>query len=164
MRLLDRARLDDDILEPPALALIGEPALRRPRLADHLHRLVEPLGRLLGRDAEPGKLVAAVALADAKIQAAVRQQIECGRLLGDEDRVVPRQHDDRGAEADALGAGRQIGEQIHRRRDLAEAGEMVLDEKDAGEAEPLGLDDVIDEVVIGVAVAGRAAACARPAE
>src|SRR5215472_13117654 len=36
MRLLDRARLDDDVVEPPALALVGEPARRRPRLADHL--------------------------------------------------------------------------------------------------------------------------------
>src|SRR5262245_36593423 len=62
MRLLDWARLDDDIVEPPALALIGEPAWRRPRLADHLHGLIKPLGRLLGRNAEAREFIAAVAL------------------------------------------------------------------------------------------------------
>jgi hypothetical protein len=41
---------------------------------------------------------------------------------------------------------------------------MVLDQKDARKTELLGLDDVIDEVVIGGAVARRAAASARPAE
>jgi len=35
---------------------------------------------------------------------------------------------------------------------------MMLDQKDAGKAEPLGLDDIIDEMVVAVAVAGRAAA------
>ena len=77
---------------------------------------------------------------------------------------MPGQHHDRGAEPDALGAGGQIGEQAHRRRDLAKAGEMVLDQKDARKPELLGLDDVVDEVVIGGAVAGGAAAGARPAE
>jgi hypothetical protein len=37
---------------------------------------------------------------------------------------------------------------------------MVFDQKDAGKTELLGLDDVVDEVVIGGAVAGRAAASA----
>jgi hypothetical protein len=32
---------------------------------------------------------------------------------------------------------------------------MMLDEKDAGKAELLGLDDIIDEIVITLAVAGR---------
>jgi hypothetical protein len=41
---------------------------------------------------------------------------------------------------------------------------MVLDQKNARKPEFLGLDDVVDEVVIGGAVAGRAAASARPAE
>ena len=164
VRLLDRARLDDDVVELPALAVMGKAAWRRPRLADHLHGFVEPLGRLLGRDAEAGELVAAVALADAEIEAAVRQQVEGRRLLGDEDRVVPGQHDDRGAETDALGTGRQVGEQAHRGRDLAKAGEMVLDQEDARKAELLGLDHVVDEIVVGVAVAGRAATGAGPAE
>ena len=164
MRLLDRARLDDDIGEPPALPVMGEPALCRPGLADHLHRLVEPLGRFFGRDAEPRELVAPVTLADTEIQPAIRQQIECGRLLGDEDRVVPWQDDDGGAEANALGARRQVTQQAHRRRHLAEPGEMVFDQENARKAEPLGFYHIMDEVMIGVAVASRAAAGARPAE
>jgi hypothetical protein len=77
---------------------------------------------------------------------------------------VPWQHYDRCAEADPLGAGCQIGEQAHRRRDLAKAGKVVLDQKDARKTELLRLDHIVDEVVIGVAVAGRAAACACPGE
>ena len=57
---------------------------------------------------KPCELVAAIALADAEIEPPVRQQIEGRGLLGDQDRVVPRQHDDRGAEPDALGARREI--------------------------------------------------------
>jgi hypothetical protein len=41
---------------------------------------------------------------------------------------------------------------------------MVLDEKHARKAEPLGLDHIIDEIVIGRAVTGRSAASARSAE
>ena len=164
MRLLDRARLDDDIVVAPALALIGEPAGRGPRLADYFHRLVEALGRLLGRDAEAGKFVRAITFADAEIEPPVRQEIEGRGLLGDEDRVVPRQDDDGGAEPDALGPRRQIGEHAHRRRHLAKPGEMVLDQKDARKAEPLGLDDIIDKVVIGRAVAGRPTLRPRPAK
>ena len=77
---------------------------------------------------------------------------------------MPGQDDDGGAQPNALGARGQIGEQAHRRRDLAKAGEMVLDQKDARKPELLGFDDVIDEVVVGGTVAGRAAASARPAE
>jgi hypothetical protein len=41
---------------------------------------------------------------------------------------------------------------------------MVLDQKNARKTEFLGLDNIIDEVVIGGAVARRAAAGACPAE
>ena len=71
---------------------------------------------------------------------------------------MPRQDHDGGAEPNPLGPGREIGEQAHRRRDLAKAGEVVLDQKHARKAQLLGLDHVIDEIVIGVAVAGWAAA------
>ena len=73
VRLLDRSRLDDDVVVMPPAALIREPTLAGPGAADHVDRLVEPRGRLLLRDAEAGKLIGAVALADAEIEAAVRQ-------------------------------------------------------------------------------------------
>jgi hypothetical protein len=47
---------------------------------------------------------------------------------------------------------------------LAETGEVVLDEKNARKAEPLGLDDIMDEIVIGGAVAGRPATSSSTAE
>ena len=47
------------------------------------------------------------------------------QLLGDQHRIVPGQHDHGGAEADGFRPGREIGEQGHRGRDLAVAGEMV---------------------------------------
>src|SRR5204862_7463921 len=97
------------------------------------------------------------ALADAEIKPAVRQQIERRGFLGDQHRVVPGQHDDRGAEADPLGTRRQIAQQVQRGRDLAKAGEMMLDQKDARKDEPLGLDHVIGEMMVSVAVAGRTA-------
>src|SRR5215472_6076673 len=43
-------------------------------------------------------------------------------------------------------AGAEPGQQIEARRDLAEAGEMVLDEKRAVIAQRLGLDIVVDEI------------------
>jgi hypothetical protein len=164
MRLLDRARFDDDVVEMPALAMMGEASRTRPRLADHRHRLVEALGRLLGRNAKAGEFVSAVTLADAEIEAAVRQQIEGRRLLGDQDRIVPRQHNDGGAETYPLGSGGQIGEKAHRGRDLAKPGEVVFDQKDARKAELFGFGYVIDKIVIGVAIAGRPAASACSAE
>ena len=44
------------------------------------------------------------------------------------------------------GARAEPGQQVERRRDLAIAGEMVLDDKGAAKPEPLGLDIVVDEV------------------
>jgi hypothetical protein len=119
-----------------------------------LHRLVEALGRLVGCDAEPGELAVAIALADAEIEPAVRQQVERRRLLGDEHRVVPGQHDDRRPQPDALRAGGKIAEHVQRGGDLADAGEMMLDHEDAMEAELLGLADIGDVVAVALAVAG----------
>ena len=64
-----------------------------------LEAFVEPRVGLLHRHAEPGELVVAVALADAEIEPAAGQEIEGRGLLGQQHRVVPRQHDDRRAEA-----------------------------------------------------------------
>src|SRR5216683_1745325 len=89
MGLLDRRRLDDDVVVTPPSAVIGKPALAGPCLADHRDRLVEARGRLLLRHAE--------------------------------------------------------------------AGEMMLDQKHARKPELLGGHHVFDEIVVALAVAGRAA-------
>ena len=125
--------------------------------------LVEARIGLLHRHAEPGELVVAVALADAEIEPSAGQQIECGGLLGQQHRVVPRQHQHRGAEPQMAGAGAEPGQQVEARRNLAEAGEMVLDEKGAVIAQRLGLDIVVDELAETLAAVGIGAGCASPA-
>src|SRR2546421_10689485 len=93
---------------PPA-ALIREPALAGPGAADYVDRLVEPRGRLLLRDAEAGKFIGAVALADAENETAVRQQIEGRGVLGSQHRVWPGQSDQRGGRAVAGRARPHVG-------------------------------------------------------
>ena len=159
MRLLDGRRLDDDVVELPVLALPREPLVRRPRLGDDVDQFLEPRLGLLHRNAEADELVVAVALADAEIQPPARQQVHRRRLLGQQHGVVPRQHDHRRAEAKRARAGADPGQQVERRGDLAEAGEMMLDDERALVAERFGLDDVLDVVLeAGGAVHIRAAA------
>src|SRR5229473_3443416 len=158
MGLLDRRRLDDDVVVMPPFAVIGKPALAGPRLADHRDRLVEARGRLLLRHAEAGEFIGPIALADAEIEPSVRQQIEGRRFFRDQRWVVPWQHDDGGAEADPLGARGEVAQQIERSGNLAEPGEVMLDQEHAGKPELLGGHHVFDEIVVTLAVAGRAAA------
>src|SRR5690349_3414206 len=157
VRALQGLGLDHDVLVVPALAMMAEAAPIlvigcRPRLADDLHRLVEPIGRLGDRDAEAVELGLAVAFAVAEVDAAAAQQVERRRLLGDQHRIVPRQHHHRGAEPDMTRARGEIGEHRHRRRHLALAGEVVLDHEQVLEAQPVGLGDVLDEALVALAV------------
>src|SRR5438093_4279138 len=59
---------------------------------------------------------------------------------------MPGQHEHRGAQSQPARARAEPGQQVERRRDLAIAGEVVLDDECAVEAERLGLDVVVDEV------------------
>src|SRR4029077_1332813 len=106
------------------------------------------------------------ALADAEIEPPAGQQVERRGLLGEQQRAVCRQYHHRGTEAQPTGARTKPGQQIDRRRALAIAGEMVLDDKGAVKAERLGLDVVIDEVAeaLGAVELGTAAPCGRTAE
>ena len=166
VRLLDGRRLDDDVVELPVLAVEREPLVRRPRLGDDVDRFLEARLGLLHRDAEADELVVPVALADAEIQPPARQQIDRRRLFGQQHRVVPGQHDHRGAKPQRARARADPGEQVQRRRDLAEAGEVMLDDERALIAERLGLDDVLDVVLEagGAVDVGAAALRLRRAE
>ena len=57
-----------------------------------IETLVEARVGLLDRHAEAGKFVGPVALADAEIEAAAGEKIDRRRLLGEQDRIVPGQH------------------------------------------------------------------------
>src|SRR5271154_1332828 len=79
---------------------------------------------------------------------------------------MPRQHHHGGTESQVPRARTKPGQQIDRGRDLAIAGEVMLDYKGAVEAERLGLDIVLDEVAIAFRAVefGTAAPCRRTAE
>ena len=70
MRPLCGRRLDNDIIELPVSPEVGERLVSGPRLEDHSERLVEPRVGFLHRHAKTRKLVVAIALADAEIEAA----------------------------------------------------------------------------------------------
>src|SRR5262249_14461117 len=130
----------------PEAAMVRERRLGYERLGDDFQRLVEARVGFLERQAKAGELVPAVAFADTEIEPAAGQQIEGRGLLGEQHRVVPGQHQDGGAEAQLPGAGAEPGQEVETGRDLAEPGEVMLDEKRAVIAERLGFDIVVDEL------------------
>ena len=138
--------------------MVAEALVRGPRFEDQPERFLVTLQRFFLRNAEALELDVAVALADAEIEPAARQQVEGRGLLGEQHRIVPRQHGDRRSQPDPFGPGRQIGQQIERRRDLARAGEVMLDQEDAVVAETLGLLDQVDQLAVALAVRGFVAA------
>ena len=165
VRALQRRWLDHDVVVAPALAVMAEASFAHPAFLDDLHRLVEALGRLLDRDAEAVELGLAVALADAEVDAPAAQKVERGDLLGHQDRIVPGHHHHRRAQPDVAGAGGEIGQHRHRGRDLALAGEMVLDHEKLLEAQAIGFDHIVDEALVALAVLQTdATLCPRAAE
>src|SRR5437867_9207138 len=79
---------------------------------------------------------------------------------------MPGQHEHRGAQSQPARARAEPGQQVERGRDLAIAGEVVLDNECAVEAERLGLDVVVDELAEPLAAVelGTTAPCCRTAE
>jgi hypothetical protein len=59
------------------------------------------------------------------------------------------------------GAGAEPGQQVETCRDLAKAGEVMLDEKGAVIAKPLGLDIVLDEFAKPLTAVGIGAGASR---
>src|ERR1044071_6984928 len=66
---------------------------------------------------------------------------------------MPGQHEDGGTEAHLRRLRGEIGQEIQRRRDLTETGEVMLDEEDAVKAELFGCEDVMDVAAVVRAVA-----------
>src|SRR5216684_7178440 len=99
----DRARPDRCARDLVELALPLEFRLGE-RLADELRRLGKARPRLAHRYPEPGIFDARRPAAKTEQAAPAAQYVKQRDLLGDADRVVPRQHDDRGPERDPPGA------------------------------------------------------------
>src|SRR5205807_1690651 len=84
------------------------------RLQDHRGRLVEALARFVhrNRSAEGGEFAARQTAADAETEALLGEVVEHRDLLGDAQRVVPRQYHRRGAEIGMAGDAGQIAHQL----------------------------------------------------
>ena len=82
-----------------------------PQPVQDLEILVHELAALVERNAERVELALVPARRHAHDQAAVRELVHAGELLGERDRIAQRQHQDAGAELDALGARGDRGQQ-----------------------------------------------------
>ena len=67
---------------------------------DHRSCLIEPLSGLVHAQAESGKLPPRQAAAKAEAEPALAQHVEHDRILGDAQRIMPRQDDSRGTQID----------------------------------------------------------------
>jgi hypothetical protein len=92
-----------------------------------------------------------IASPGGEIDAAVAEQIERRPLLGHPDRMMQRQHRDRGREPDAPGLRRHHGEHQVGAGEDAERVEMMLPDPGRVHAERIGIErfrgDVGDELV-----------------
>src|SRR5262249_48927687 len=144
VRRLRRGRLDDDVVEVPEAPVVGEPLARRPRSEQHGERLLEARAGLRSLDVEASELGVAVSLADTQVETTIREHVPRRRLTGEPRRVVPRQHDHAGPQADRRRVRRDAGLQYQRRGDLTPAAEVVLDQERGFEPQGLGLDVELD--------------------
>ena len=127
-----------------------------PRLADQVDPFLDPLAALLHRHPEGVELVADEAATDAEIEASLRKLVESGRLFRHPNRVVQRQDRRPGTQPDPFGPRREEGEKrVVRRQQTAMADEVVLHHPCVIDADPVGVDDLLDHVVVmGMGVAG----------
>ena len=107
-------------------------------LQDHLRRLDEELAAGVHVDAEAFELDPPEAAPEAEDEAAVRQIVEHADLLGDADRIVPRQHDDHRSEQQRVALAGEVGEHLQHVGAHRVVGEVVLDAPDRLVAERLG--------------------------
>ena len=128
-----------------------------PGLLDEFDAFLDPLAAFLHVDAEGVEFVADEAAPDAEIEPALRQLVQGGGLLGHPHRIVERQHRGAGAEPDALGARRQIGqERVVGREQATVADEVMLDDPGVVDADAVGEFDLLDDAaVVGLRVAHR---------
>ena len=151
-------RVDPDVAQPVPAALEGDEILA-PEAAQDLHLLLHPPAPIAEVLVQGLELDRVPADADAEARAPAAEDVELGRLLGDQRGLALRQDEDRGGELDALGDRRQVGEEQERfmehplpRVELRPRGtardaraEHVVDRGQVVEPEPFHRLDVVPD-------------------
>ncbi len=110
---------------------------------------LDALAAFLHVDAEGLELVTDEAATDAEIEPALRQLVERRGLFRHPHWIVERQHGGAGAEPDALGARREIGEEgVVGGEQPAVAHEMVLDDPGIVDAHAVRELDLLDDAAV----------------
>jgi len=128
-----------------------------PRRHHVFHLLVEHGAAVQKRRAEGPVLARVVAPAGREHRPPVAQHVEQVELLDHAQRMVEREHDRRGAQLDPLRAGGHVSEEHRRRREHAEAREVVLGDPRAVVAHGLGFDALLghlEQELVGIASLG----------
>ena len=108
------------------------------------------LAAVFGGDPEITELLGkGAAAADTEQQAAAGQGVDRRQVFGDADRIVERQQYGAGAELDAAGLRRQVGEQGQNRGADAESIEMVFSQPDLLKAQLFGMHDAVHRFAQG---------------
>src|SRR5262249_14741426 len=131
--------------------VVRDRAIGRPETPDDLHALLEDPLVVLERHLAGQVLAPIVAAAGGELDSAAAQQIERGPLLRDADRMMQRQHGDRGREADMPGPRRDVGQHEIGTGENAERAEVMLTDPRGVHAKLLRVErfdgDVGDELV-----------------
>ena len=120
-----RPRPDADFGDMEILSLVRKAFLRE-SLDHDFSGFFETLARFVDRHAEALVFRRGRAAAKTEDGPAAGQHVERRYLLGDADRVVPRQHDDRGHQLYATGATGHVREQLRVIRNHRVAGKVML--------------------------------------
>ena len=145
-RLLHRLGRDLHVPDVVMGALVRPHAGLGPRLEDDVDPLLEDLLRLHEVGAEGLVLGPVVAAPGGVVDPPAANQVERRPALGDVDRVMDRQHVDRGREPDAFGhrddaRQHQVGARVD-----AEPVEMVLADPGGVKAQPVGEDRLLADL------------------
>src|SRR6266850_648538 len=136
-RLLQRLREDRGLRDLEELAVVRERTALEGQQED-VHGLLPPVAARGELQAEPLELVVLIAAPEADVDPAAGQQVERGDLLGDNQRMVQRHHDDRRPDPQRGRLGRDVGGELDGAREVAVGRKVVLGQPHVAEAERLG--------------------------
>src|SRR5258708_2457755 len=108
--------------------------LAAPRALEDLDRLQRAAVAGLLRYLQSIEFLVAIAHPDAEAQAATREHVDHGRVLGQPQRMIERGEQHVGAEGEALGPRGDRGQHRHYRREVAVVDEVMLRHPDRMES------------------------------